>query len=52
MRTVVIYIEKKKKVEYNYVYGFIALYGAMCFAGFSLCNFTLPFMESVNYCDD
>ncbi|CAD8122918.1 unnamed protein product [Paramecium sonneborni] len=52
MRTVVIYIEKKKKIEYNYVYGFLALYGAMCFGGFTLCNFELPFMQAINYCDD
>lgn len=44
MRTIVIYIEKKKKIEYNYIYAFIAVYGVFCFGGFSLCGFDLPFM--------
>lgn len=52
MRTVTIYIEKKKKTEYNYIYAFIALYGFLCFCAFILCNFKLPFMDAINYCDD
>lgn len=52
MRTVTIYIEKKKKIEYNYIYAFIALYGVLCFGSFILCRFDLPFLKAINYCSD
>lgn len=52
MRRVTLYIESKKKAEYNYIYAFIALYGVGCFVAFILCRFSLPFMDAINYCDD
>lgn len=52
MRRVTLFIEKNKKTDYNYIYAFIALYGAMCFIAFILCRFDLPFLNAINYCDD
>lgn len=52
MRRVTLFIEKNKKTDYNYIYAFIALYGAMCFIAFILCRFDLPFLDAIGYCDD
>ncbi len=52
MRHIALKLDKHVRHSINYTFWSIALYGKLCFILILLCLFDLPFMKSINYCDE
>lgn len=50
MRHITLMIDREKIRNSNFILGFLAFYGKLCFVAYILCRFKLSFMEGIDYC--